>query len=136
RCAFRAVQPHNPKQTVLIEPATVLPWLGTTATTLRTHERAADPLSRLTPNRGDLAHTGPSRSRQRQFSSAEATGRHPRRFRSSWSPLTAARARLTAILPPEVAEAGRRKFGIANRVLDVLVPKPSLQRPRVVPGVG
>jgi hypothetical protein len=89
-------------------------------------ERAADPLSRLTPNRGDLARTGPSRSRQRQFSSAEATGRHPRRFRSSWSPVTAARTRLTAVLPPEVAEAGRRKFGIANRVLDVLVAEPSL----------
>jgi hypothetical protein len=81
---------------------------------------------------GDLAHTGPSRSRQRPFSSAEATGRHPRRFRSSWSPVTAARTRLTAILPPEVAEAGRRKFGIANRVLDVLVPEPSLQRPGIV----
>src|SRR5262245_42048109 len=77
---------------------------------------------------GDLAHTGPSRSRQRPFSGAEATGRHPRRFRSSWSPVTAARTRLTAILPPEVAEAGMRKFGIANRVLDVLVPEPCLQR--------
>jgi len=85
---------------------------------------------------GDLAHTGPSRSRQRPFSSAEATGRHPRRFRSSWSPVTAARTRSTAILPPEVAEAGRRKFGIANRVLDVLVPEPRLQRPRVMTGIG
>jgi hypothetical protein len=94
-------------------------------------ERAADPLNCLRIDAkpsGYLAHTGPSRSRQRPFSSAEATGRHPRRFRSSWSPVTAARTRLTAILPPEVAEAGRRKFGIANRVLDVLVPQPCLQR--------
>jgi hypothetical protein len=49
------------------------------------------------------------RLRRRPFSSAEASGRHPRRFRSSGSPVTAARTRLTAILPPEVAEAGRRK---------------------------
>ena len=48
----------------------------------------------------------------------------------------AARTRLTAVLPPEVAEAGRRKFGVAHRVLNVLVPEPSLQRPGVVAGVG
>ena len=88
---------------------------------------------------GNDAHTGPPRSRQRvrdSFSRAEVIGGHPRRFRSSWSPVTAARTRLTAILPPEVAEAGRRKFGIANRVLDVLVAKPCLERPRVVAGIG
>jgi len=83
---------------------------------------------------GNDAHTGPSRSRQRVRDSF--FGGHPRRFRSSWSPVTAARTRLTAILPPEVAEAGRRKFGIANRVLDVRVPEPRLQRPRVVTGIG
>src|SRR5262249_47895965 len=37
--------------------------------------------------------------------------------------------------PPEILEAIRRKLGVANRVLDVLVPEPSLQRPGVVAGV-
>src|SRR5262249_53282806 len=55
-----------------------------------------------------------------------ARGRHPRRFRSSWSPVTAARTRLTALLPSEGAEGGRQRFVIATRVLDVLVPEPSL----------
>ena len=39
------------------------------------------------------------------------------------------------VLSPEILEARRRQLGIAHRVLDVLVAKPSLQRPRVVAGV-
>src|SRR5262249_53249556 len=39
-------------------------------------------------------------------------------------------------VPPEILEAVRREFGIARRVLDVLVAEPSLQRPGVVAGVG
>jgi hypothetical protein len=37
---------------------------------------------------------------------------------------------------PEIAEPVRRKLGIAHRVLNVLVPEPGLQRPRVVAGIG
>src|SRR5262249_53982166 len=96
--------------------------------------------SGLTPNLAAILRTpglpGVARASRIRFSRAGAIGGHPRRFRSSWSPVTAARTRLTAILPPEVAEAGRRKFGIANRVLDVLVPEPRLQRPRVMTGIG
>ena len=39
-------------------------------------------------------------------------------------------------VPPEILEAVRREFGIAHRVLDVLVAEPCLQRPRIVPGIG
>src|SRR5262245_13362521 len=39
-------------------------------------------------------------------------------------------------LAPEVLEPVRRQFGVAHRVLDVLVPEPCLQRPGVVAGVG
>jgi hypothetical protein len=61
-------------------------------------------------------------------------------------PLAAASTNTSAILsalvissfepPPEVLEPMRRKVGVAHRVLDVLVPEPSLQRPGVVTGVG
>ena len=37
---------------------------------------------------------------------------------------------------PEVLEAIGGQLGVTDRVLDVLVPEPSLQRPRVVAGVG
>jgi len=37
---------------------------------------------------------------------------------------------------PEILEPIRRHLRVAHRVLDVLVPEPSLQRPRVVPGIG
>src|SRR5262245_57500536 len=37
---------------------------------------------------------------------------------------------------PEVLEPIRRQLGVAHGVLDVLVPQPSLQCPRVVAGVG
>ena len=36
---------------------------------------------------------------------------------------------------PKVLEPVGRQFGVAHSVLDVLVPQPSLQRPRVVAGV-
>src|SRR5215471_1660224 len=39
-------------------------------------------------------------------------------------------------LSPEVLEPIRRQFRVAHRVLDVLVPEPGLQRPRVVAGIG
>ena len=38
--------------------------------------------------------------------------------------------------PPKIFEAGRRKFGVSNCVLDAAVAQISLQRPRVVPLVG
>src|SRR5262249_4883874 len=40
------------------------------------------------------------------------------------------------LIAPEVFEPVRRQLGVAHRVLDVLVPEPSLQRPRVVTGIG
>jgi len=45
-------------------------------------------------------------------------------------------ARRDRRLSPEVLKSIRRKLGVAHRVLDVLVPEPSLQRPGVVAGVG
>src|SRR5215831_6026847 len=39
-------------------------------------------------------------------------------------------------LSPEVLEPIRRQLGIAHGVLNVLVPEPGLQRPRVVAGIG
>src|SRR6516162_935645 len=39
-------------------------------------------------------------------------------------------------VPPEILEAVRRKLGVAYRMLDVLVPEPSLQRPGVVSRIG
>ena len=38
--------------------------------------------------------------------------------------------------PPEVLEARRGEVRVAHRMLDVTMPKVSLQRPRVVPSVG
>ena len=46
------------------------------------------------------------------------------------------RARGSRHLSPEVFEPIRRQLGVAHGVLDVLVPKPCLQRPRVVAGVS
>jgi hypothetical protein len=37
---------------------------------------------------------------------------------------------------PEILEPIGGQLGIAHRVLDVFVPEPCLQRPRVVPGIG
>src|SRR5262249_30092127 len=39
-------------------------------------------------------------------------------------------------LSPEVLKSIRRQLGVAHHVLNVLVPEPCLQRPRVVPGIG
>src|SRR5207237_7217240 len=39
-------------------------------------------------------------------------------------------------LPPEILEPVGGQLGVAHRVLDVLVPKPRLQRPGVVAGIG
>src|SRR5262245_11093704 len=36
----------------------------------------------------------------------------------------------------EVFEPVRRQLGVPDRVLDVLVAEPCLQRPRIVPGIG
>src|SRR5215471_3430440 len=43
---------------------------------------------------------------------------------------------LPAASTPKVLEPMRRQFGVAHRVLDVLVPEVSLQRACVVAGVG
>jgi len=40
-----------------------------------------------------------------------------------------------AVSTPEVLEPMRRQLGVAHRVLNILVPQPSLQRPCVVAGV-
>src|SRR5262249_18940039 len=45
-------------------------------------------------------------------------------------------ARRNRRLLPAVLKSIRRKFGVTHRVLNVLVPQPSLQCPRVVAGVG
>src|SRR5215475_3474631 len=37
---------------------------------------------------------------------------------------------------PEVLKPIRSQLGVTHRVLDVLVPEPCLQRPRIVPGIG
>jgi hypothetical protein len=39
-------------------------------------------------------------------------------------------------VPPKVLEPVGRQFGVADRMLDVLVPKVVLQGPRVVPIIG
>jgi len=39
-------------------------------------------------------------------------------------------------VPPEVLEAIRRKLAVSDRVLNILMTESSLQRPRVVTGVG
>src|SRR5438105_15961037 len=39
-------------------------------------------------------------------------------------------------LPPKVLEPVWRQLGVAHRVLDVLVPESSLQRPGVVASIG
>src|SRR6266436_3507407 len=84
-------------------------------------------VSGLTPNLAAILRTpGLPGVASARFPARRLPDATPRRFRSSQSPVTAARTRLTAILPPEVAEAGRRKFGIANRVLNVLMAEPSL----------
>ena len=41
-----------------------------------------------------------------------------------------------ALLSPEVLEPVGRQLGVANGMLDVLVPQIGLQRPRVMPFVG
>src|SRR5262249_10937265 len=45
-------------------------------------------------------------------------------------------ARRDRRLSPEVLKSIRRKFGVAHGVLDVAMPEPGLQRPRVVAGVS
>src|SRR5215510_13514337 len=40
------------------------------------------------------------------------------------------------LIAPEVFEPVRRQLGVPDRVLDVLVAEPCLQRPRIVPGIG
>ena len=45
-------------------------------------------------------------------------------------------ARRDRRLSPEVLKSIRRKLGVAHRVLNVLVPEPSLQCPGVLAGVG
>src|SRR5262249_19201367 len=40
------------------------------------------------------------------------------------------------LVRPEILEAVRRKLGVVYRMLDVLVPEPSLQRPGVVSRIG
>src|SRR5262245_60877411 len=55
--------------------------------------------------------------------------------------LTLARSTSQTRLPcclsaPKVLEPVGRQLGVAHRVLDVLVAKPCLQRPRIVPGIG
>jgi hypothetical protein len=39
-------------------------------------------------------------------------------------------------LPPKVLEPGRRKLGVAHRVLDVAMAEVGLQRAGIVAGVG
>jgi hypothetical protein len=58
-------------------------------------------------------------------------GRHDRRPYENWDGEW-----LHPWLPPEVLEPIRRQLGVAHRVLDVLVPKPCLQRPGVVATIG
>src|SRR5262245_32461923 len=41
-----------------------------------------------------------------------------------------------SLIAPEVFEPVRRQLGVPDRVLDVLVAEPCLQRPRIVPGIG
>jgi hypothetical protein len=40
------------------------------------------------------------------------------------------------LVPPKVLEPVGRHFGVPDRVLDVLVAEPSLERPSVVAGIG
>src|SRR5262249_31664771 len=46
------------------------------------------------------------------------------------------RGRAARFLSPEVLKPIRCQLAVTHRVLDVLVPEPGLQRPRVVPGIG
>ena len=40
------------------------------------------------------------------------------------------------LIAPEVLEPVRRQLGVTNRVLNVAMAEPCLQRPRVVAGIG
>src|SRR5262249_16834809 len=40
------------------------------------------------------------------------------------------------LIAPEVFEPVRRQLGVPDRVLDVLVAEPCLQRPRAMPGIS
>jgi len=45
------------------------------------------------------------------------------------------RASRVSVLPPPF-EPGWRQFAVSDRMLDVLVPEVSLQRPRILSGIG
>ena len=94
-------------------------------------ERAADPLHCLRIDAkpsGDLAHTGPSRSRQ-SLSDLFFEGRGYRGPPEAFCGLESlflARHGLVPESSPEIPEPIWGQLGIAHRVLDVLVPEPGL----------
>jgi hypothetical protein len=55
--------------------------------------------------------------------------------RSEWAG-TRSCARGLGQASPEVLESVRRQLRVANRVLDVFVAQPRLQRPGIVAGIG
>ena len=96
-------------------------------------ERAVDPLhcARIDAKpSGDLAHTGPSRSRQ-SLSDLFFEGRGYRGPPEAFCGLESlflARHGLVPQSSPEIPEPIGRKLGIPEGVLDVLLPEPGLQR--------
>ena len=104
-------------------------------------ERAVDPLhcARIDAKpSGDLAHTGPSRSRQ-SLSDLFFEGRGYRGPPEAFCGLESlflARHGLVPQSSPEIPEPIGRKLGIPDRVLDVLVAEPCLQCPGVMAGIG